>query len=245
MAYVICETAKNIAKEGSIVDKFERFCWLIGADKVEKLAHATVVIIGCGGVGGYVIESLARSNIGKLIIVDYDVVSISNCNRQIIALDSTIGHKKVECFVDRIKEINRQCQVVAYDEKLTRENIGKIIGEEADFVVDACDDVFAKLVLIQYCIERDILMISSMGTGNRMDPSKLCITTLSKTQNDPLARVMRQKVKKAGITSEIPVCTSQEIPVKLQNKIASCSFVPASAGLLIASYVVSKLIKES
>lgn len=227
------------------MSKFERLEWLIGKNNLDILADKKVLVVGCGGVGGYVIEALVRSGIGHLVIVDYDVVSISNCNRQIIALDSTIGCKKVDCFAKRIYDINNTCQLTCYDVKLDDNNIETIIDDSIDFVVDACDDSDAKLALISYCSKKSIPIISSMGTGNRMDPSKLYITTLDKTMNDPLARVMRQKIRKAGIKNKVVVCTSLEIPVKLENRIGSCSFVPASAGLLIASYVIGNIKKEN
>lgn len=224
--------------------KFERLERLIGTINVCKLSKSTIAIVGCGGVGGYVIEALARSNVGNLILIDYDEVTPSNCNRQLIATDMTIGKKKVNCWKERINSINPSCQVTAIKDKLSEENIKDIIPTTTDFIIDACDDINAKLAIINYSLQNKIPCISSMGTGNRLDPSYLKITTLDKTYNDPLAKVMRQKVKQAKINGKIMVCTSTELPIKTKDKvIASCSFVPGGAGLLIASYVIRNIIK--
>lgn len=220
--------------------KFTRLENLIGAGSLEKLKNTTVLVIGLGGVGGYVVEALARSGVGNLVLVDYDRVDITNFNRQIIAVSDNIGKYKVNCFKERIKSINEECNVSTYNLKIDNDNIRDIFNIKIDFVVDAVDDVRAKVSIINYCLEHNIDFISSMGTGNRLDPSKLIITTLDKTYNDPLARVMRRKFNN---TKKITVCTSLEIPIKVKDKtvIGSNAFVPSSAGLLIASYIVGKI----
>ena len=226
--------------------KFDRLERLIGEKNVCVLADCCVCVVGCGGVGGYVIEALVRSNIGTLILIDPDVVTLTNYNRQLIATDQTINQKKVISFQNRIASINDKCRVIIHDDKLNDENIEQLIPKTVDYVVDACDDTKAKLAMIAYCTKYHLPFISAMGTGNRIDPSQLAITTLDKTCNDPLAKVMRQKVKKSGIKQKITVCTSYEIPIKTTDTtIASCSFVPGSAGLLIASHVVDNLIKKT
>ncbi len=223
---------------------FARLEPLVGKDNIKLLKNKTILIIGCGGVGGYVIEALARSAIGNIILVDFDKVEITNFNRQIIATSNNIGKYKVECFKERISTINKECNVSTYCLKLDENNIKDIFNTKIDFVVDAVDDVNAKISIINYCIKHDIDFISSMGTGNRLDPSKLVITTLDKTYNDPLARTIRRKIKDKSIMKKITVCVSLELPNNTTNKsvIASTAFVPSSAGLLIASYIIRKII---
>ena len=222
--------------------KFNRLENLIGSFSLEKLKSSTVLIVGLGGVGGYVVEALARSGIGNLILADYDKVDITNFNRQIIAVNDNIGKYKVDCFKERIESINEECNVISYNLKIDNENIKDIFNTKIDFVVDAVDDVRAKVSIINYCLENNIDFISSMGTGNRLDPSKLTIMTLDKTYNDPLARVMRSKFDKS-IQKRITVCISTELSLKVKDKtvIGSNAFVPSSAGLLIASYIVRKI----
>ena len=222
--------------------KFTRLENLIGSFSLEKLKKSTILVIGLGGVGGYVVEALARSGIGNLILVDYDKVDITNFNRQIIAVNSNIDKYKVNCFKERIEGINEYCNVITYNLKLDNDNIKDIFNTKIDFVVDAVDDVRAKVSIINYCLENNIDFISSMGTGNRLDPSKLTIMTLDKTYNDPLARIIRSKFDKS-IQKRITVCTSLELPIKVKDKsvIGSNAFVPSSAGLLIASYIVRKI----
>ena len=223
--------------------KFNRLENLIGSFSLEKLKKSNVLVFGLGGVGGYVVEALTRSGIGNLILVDYDKVDITNFNRQIIAVNENIGKYKVDCFKERIDSINEGCNVITYKLKIDSNNIKDIFNTKIDFVVDAVDDVSAKVAIINYCLEHNIDFISSMGTGNRLDPSKLTITMLDKTCNDPLARVMRSKFDKS-VQKKISVCTSAELPIKVKDKsvIGSNAFVPSSAGLLIASYIIRKLI---
>ena len=223
--------------------KFSRLENLIGILSLEKLKSSTVLIVGLGGVGGYVVEALARSGIGNLILVDYDRVDITNFNRQIIAINNNVNRYKIDCFKDRIRDINEECNVIIYNLKVNSTNIKDIFNNNIDFVVDAVDDIKAKELIINYCMENNIDFISSMGTGNRLDPSKLLVTTLDRTYNDPLARIMRSKFDKK-IQKKITVCTSIEVPLKVKDKtvIGSNAFVPSSAGLLIASYIVKKFI---
>ncbi len=224
--------------------ELSRLSLLIGKENIEKLSKKTVLVLGLGGVGGYVVEALARSGIGHLYIVDYDTIDITNVNRQLIALQTTIGKKKAEAWQHRIKEILPTCQVTVIQEKIEEENISILFQEPIDFVVDACDTLNTKFALIQYCFSNQIPLITCLGTGKRMDPSQLEITELKKTSNDPMARILRKKVKEANISAKIPVVWSREIPKKIEERtIASSIFVPASAGILIASYVVKKLLE--
>lgn len=224
--------------------KFSRLTKIIGDDNLNTLSNKTVLVLGCGGVGGYVIEALARSSVGKLIIVDYDVVDQSNINRQIIALDSTIGLKKVDVLEKRIKDINSECSVIKVDSFIDKDNFSDLFKLDIDFFVDACDTVSTKKIAIMECLKRQIPFISCMGTGNKFDPSKLEITDIRKTINDPLVRMLRKFVKDERINDKILVLSSSELPVKTGDRTpGSTAFVPSSAGLLIASYIVRYFIK--
>ncbi|MBR2678690.1 MAG: tRNA threonylcarbamoyladenosine dehydratase [Bacilli bacterium] len=224
--------------------KFSRLEKVIGKDNLDKLKGKSVLILGIGGVGGYVVEALARSGIGTLILVDFDKVDESNINRQIIALDSTIGKLKVDVLEKRIKDINEGCKVIKIDKFIELDNIDELFNYEIDYLVDACDYIPTKKAIVKECLKRKIKFISSMGTGNKLDPSKLEITDLRKTVNDPLARIMRKFIKDEKITGKITVLSSTEVPVKTgESTPGSTAFVPSSAGLLIASYVVRSLIK--
>ena len=223
--------------------KFDRLSRVIGDDKVLQLTEKTVLVLGVGGVGGYVCEALARSGIGKLIIVDFDLVDETNINRQIIALDSTIGLKKVDVLENRIKDINSGCEVIKIDKFIDKDNLFELFNYDIDYFVDACDTMTVKKMVITECIKRKIKFISSMGTGNKLDPSKLEIVDIRKTINDPLAKVIRKFVKDEKINSKVMVLSSSELPVKTGDRTpGSTAFVPASAGLLIASYVVRQFI---
>lgn len=218
------------------MSEFSRVSMLID---INQLKNKAVAIVGIGGVGGYVAESLARSGVGKLILVDYDVVDETNINRQIIALHSTIGKEKVSLMEERIHDICEDTQVVSYRIMYGEENRYDIFSEKIDFLVDACDIVRSKQILITECLNRGIPFISSMGTGNRLDPSKLTVTDLAKTEGDPLARIMRKWAKDRGIRTPIPVLYSSELAIKTGTRQpGSLIFVPASAGLLIGSYIV-------
>ena len=225
--------------------KFSRLEKLIGKENINILKNTSVLILGVGGVGGYVVESLARSGIGTLILVDFDIIDITNINRQIIALDSTIGLKKVDVLEKRIKDINENCQVIKVDKFIDKNNINELFKYKFDYLVDACDSVPTKEQVIIECLKRDINFISSMGTGNKFDPSKLEICDIRKTYNDPLAKIIRKFVKDSKINKKVTVLSSTELPVKLHDKTpGSTSFVPPSAGLLIASYIVRKIIEK-
>lgn len=230
---------------GEFQHKFSRLEKLIGKENINILKNTSVLILGVGGVGGYVVESLARSGIGTLILVDFDIIDITNINRQIIALDSTIGLKKVDVLEKRIKDINENCQVIKVDKFIDKNNINELFKYKFDYLVDACDSVPTKEQVIIECLKRNINFISSMGTGNKFDPSKLEICDIRKTYNDPLAKIIRKFVKDNKINKKVTVLSSTELPVKLHDKTpGSTSFVPPSAGLLIASYIVRKIIEK-
>ena len=219
--------------------RFDRFSKLIGKENVELLNDKCVMVLGVGGVGGYVCEALARSGIGKLILVDYDIIDETNINRQIIALTSTIGMKKVDVLEKRIKDINEYCEVVKIDKFIGSENLEELFDYDMDFFVDACDTMTTKKAIIKKCIDKKINFISSMGTGNKFDPSKLEIIDIRKTINDPLAKVIRKFIKDEKINKKVMVLSSTELPIKTGDRTpGSTAFVPPAAGLLIASYVV-------
>lgn len=225
--------------------KFDRFKKLISEDSFENISSKTVLVVGVGGVGGYVVEALVRSGIGKIIIVDGDMVDETNINRQIIALSSTVGQSKVDVFEKRIKDINEKCEVIKINKFIDASNIDVLFDYEFDYLVDACDTVSTKLALIDRCILVKRKFISSMGTGNKLDPSMLEIVDVRKTVNDPLARIVRKHVKDKRINDKVLVLSSRELPIKTGDRTpGSTSFVPSSAGLLIASYIIRTFINE-
>ena len=225
--------------------KFDRFKKLISEDSFENISSKTVLVVGVGGVGGYVVEALVRSGIGKIIIVDGDMVDETNINRQIIAISSTVGQSKVDVFEKRIKDINEKCEVIKINKFIDASNIDILFDYEFDYLVDACDTVSTKLALIDRCILEKRKFISSMGTGNKLDPSMLEIVDVRKTVNDPLARIVRKHVKDKRINDKVLVLSSRELPIKTGDRTpGSTSFVPSSAGLLIASYIIRTFINE-
>lgn len=222
-----------------------RTAGLIGEEGVRTLAGKTVMLFGVGGVGGYVAEALVRAGIGRLILVDHDVVSDSNRNRQIIAALDTVGQPKVGVFARRAASINPDCTVETLQTFVTPENLSSLIPDPApDYLIDAIDNVSAKIAIALYAKEHGIPLIASMGTGNKLHPELLRIGDLSKTSVCPLARVMRVELRRRGIT-HLPVLYSTELPVKTGERVpASISFVPAAGGLLIAARVVNDFLAE-
>ena len=224
---------------------FERLELLIGKDNLDKIQSTKVLIVGVGGVGGECAVSLVRSGIKDIVIIDFDKVDITNLNRQVVAYHSTIGKKKVDVLESILKDINPDCNVSKYDIFLDKGNIKEMFDrEKPGFIIDCCDSKETKKSIILESLERNINFISSMGTGNKLDPSLLEITDISKTNNDPLARIFRKWVKDEKINKKIPVLCSKEVPVHTGRVVSSSSFVPNSAGLLIASYVIRKIINK-
>lgn len=227
---------------------------ILGEDSLIKLANSKVAIFGIGGVGSYAVEGIARCGVGKFILVDGDVVEQSNLNRQLIALNSTIGIPKVEVAKQRILDINPNADIDARHMYFDANSPFDFNG--IDFIVDAIDSITSKLILIEKAKEFDIPIISSMGTGNKLDAMQFKIADISKTKVCPLARVMRKELKDRKI-SNVPVIYSEEEPMKPQvseellkasgkRQIpASVSFVPSVAGLLIAQYVIKTLIENN
>lgn len=227
-------------------DQYSRTEMVIGAEAVEKIKSASVIVFGIGGVGSYVVEGLARAGVGRLILVDNDVVDITNINRQLPALHSTVGKPKAQVMADRVKDINPDCDVDAAICFFMPDNADEFDFSEVDYVVDAIDTVTGKLALIEKAYNDNVPVISSMGTGNKLDPSVFKITAIEKTKVCPLAKVMRKELKNRGIQG-VKVLYSEEEPIKHegQRTPGSISFVPSVAGLMIAGEVVRDLISKS
>ena len=226
-------------------NRYIRTQWLIGEDAVENLKRSSVLLFGIGGVGSYTAEALARSGVGKITIVDCDTVSITNINRQIPALTSTVGKNKTDVMAERMRDIAPDAEIETINVFVSPETIDRFDFSKYDFVIDAVDNVTAKLLIIKGCDAIDTPVISCMGTGNKLDPSRFKITDISKTQTCPLARVMRRELKKAGVSKCLALWSDEE-PVKLQEGErlpGSISFVPATAGLRIAGEVILRLAK--
>lgn len=233
------------------MNQFARTAMLYGSDGIERLHNSRVAIFGIGGVGGYVAEALARSGVGSLDLIDNDTVSLTNLNRQIIALHSTIGQSKVAVMQQRIADIHPDCRVNAYPLFFNKDTQAQFDFSQYDYVVDAIDSVTSKLLLTEICTTLQVPLIASMGTGNKTDPTQLQITDISKTSYDPLARVMRYELRKRGIRHLTVLCSTEQPKKPVQesgetiaekrNIPASNAFVPSAAGLAIAAKVVNDL----
>lgn len=233
---------------------FSRTEQLLGTTALARLFAARVAVFGIGGVGGYAAEALARSGIGALDLVDNDTVSLTNLNRQIVALHSTIGQYKVDVMKARIADISPQTKVTAHRVFFLPETANTFDFSQYDYVIDAVDTVSAKLAIIEKAVAAGVPVISCMGTGNKMDPTALKVTDIAKTSDCPLARVMRRELRARGI-AHLPVVFSAEQPFRAiaaqkdetSGKIppASAVFVPATAGLLLANEVVRSLIQNT
>lgn len=223
-------------------DQFERSRLLLGEEALERLREKTVAVFGIGGVGGYVAEALARTGVGTLHLIDNDRVSTSNINRQVIALHSTVGRYKTEVMGERILDINPQAEVIIHNCFFLPENADSFTFSGYDYVVDAVDTVTAKLEIIMRAKEAGVPVISSMGAGNKLDPSLFEVADIYETSVCPLARVMRRELKKRDI-KKLKVVYSKEEPLK-QRIPGSVAFVPSVAGLLIAGEVIRDIIQS-
>ena len=238
------------------MERFNRALLLIGDENLEKLKKASVAVFGVGGVGGYAVESLVRSGVGKITVFDNDTVALSNINRQIIATEHTLGKDKVEAVKDRLLAINPNLNIVCNKVFYLPENAGKYPLNEYDYIIDAVDTVSAKIEIITRAKKAGVPVISCMGTGGKTDPTALKVADIEKTKGCPLARVMRRELKSRGI-KEVKIVYSEEIPVNFNKDLAedvkngsrkapsSMIFVPASAGILLAREVVFDIIKRS
>lgn len=247
---------------------FSRTELLLGEEALNKLKNHKIVVFGIGGVGSFVVESLARAGIGNLTLIDNDTISISNLNRQIHANITTINKSKVQVMKDRIMSINPECNVIIHETFVTKDNIGEIIPKDANYVVDAIDTVTSKLALAEWCTLNNIKIIASMGTGNKLNPTEFKVADIYSTKICPLAKVMRHELKKRGI-EKLKVVYSEEVPLKPREQKnlspstntsdakenedksititkrqtpGSISFVPPVAGMIIASEVIKDLL---
>ena len=221
---------------------FDRLELLIGKENIEKISKINVLIVGIGGVGGTALEALVRSGVKNITIIDKDVFSESNLNRQILSTRDSIGLYKVDVGINRCKSINPDVNITGLKINLDEKNVNEL--EYFDYIIDACDDINAKLSLMQYASRNNIKLISSMGTGKRLNPSNVIITRLDKTSNDPLAKKMRYEARKRGLKLNIPVVCSKEEPINNDRVIASSIFVPSTAGLILAYYIIEKVIND-
>lgn len=225
-------------------DRFQRTKLLLGDENFSKLTAATVAIFGVGGVGSFAVEALARSGVGRLILIDKDNIDATNINRQIHALDSTVGRSKVEVMRERIHDINPAAQVDTIQKFfLPDENVEDFFICRYDYVVDAIDTLSAKIFLVEECTRRDVKIISSMGAGNKLDATRFKVSDIFKTTTDPVAKIMRKQLRLRGIKN-LRVVWSDETPRPVKNFIGSAAFVPSVAGLIMAGEVVKDLLSE-
>ncbi len=215
---------------------------LIGDDAVKKLEESKVAVFGIGGVGSYCVEALARAGIGTIALIDRDTVEESNLNRQLIADNNTLGRSKVSVAAQRIHSINPDCRILEYEIFYLPETSDRISLSEFDYIADAIDTVTGKLCIIENAYKADVPVISSMGTGNKLDPTAFEVADIYKTDICPLARVMRRECKKRGI-DHLKVVYSRETPVLKEQTPASISFVPPVAGMIMAGEIIKDLIK--
>ena len=223
----------------------ERMELLLSKDNIDKIVNAKVLIVGIGGVGGACFEALVRLGVKNITVIDNDTFSLSNLNRQLLSNMNNIGNLKVNEAVLRAKSINPDILVEKHEMFLNEANIDEINIRQYDYVFDCCDTVTTKYLLIKKCIDHDVKIISSMGTGNRLDPTKVVIKDIWKTDNDPLARAMRKILRDKGIKNKVPVVTSLELPVKTHsNVVGSVSLVPNVAGFIMASWFFNDIIDK-
>jgi tRNA A37 threonylcarbamoyladenosine dehydratase len=248
-----------------MLHKFSRTELLIGEEGLAKLNEAKVAVFGIGGVGSYTVEALARAGTGKLVLIDYDDICLTNINRQIHALHSTVGDAKVEAMKKRVLDINPKAEVEVHHQFLSKETADLLIRKDYSYIVDAIDTVTAKLLLIQKAKEMEIPVVSSMGAGNKLDAAGFQVADISETRICPLAKVMRKELRKRGIGQGVKVVYSPEVPITPIKELADCkdfcicpnqdanctkkrqipgsiSFVPAVAGLILAGEVINDLL---
>ena len=245
-----------------MLHQFSRTELAIGPEGLERMRNSTVAVLGIGGVGSIAAEALARTGIGRIILIDKDVVDITNINRQIHALTTTVGQPKADLMKERIGLINPECEAISLRMFYTEETYEQLFEYPLDYVVDASDTIIYKIHLIKQCLERNIPVISSMGAANKMDPSRFKVADISKTHTDPIARVVRTKLRKDGIKKGVKVVFSDEEPMKPREDVtqrivpetapdirkaqqppSSNAFVPPVAGLIMVSEVVKDLMK--
>ena len=245
-----------------MLHQFSRNELAIGTEGLEKLKNTTVAILGVGGVGSFAAEACARSGVGRIILVDKDNVDITNINRQLVAYLSTVGKSKSAVMKERIADINPECEVIDMHMFYTEETYESFFDLRPDYVIDASDTVVYKIHIIKECLKRKIPIISSMGAANKMDPTRFQIADISKTHTDPLAKVIRTKLRKEGIKKGVTVVFSDESPIVIRPDVAeyvgkpeaeirkakmppsSNAFAPSVAGLVAASWVINKILAD-
>mgnify|MGYP001449031867 CR=1 FL=1 len=246
-----------------MLHQFSRTELAVGPEGLDKLRGSTVAVLGIGGVGSIAAEALARTGVGRLILIDKDVVDITNINRQIHALTTTVGQPKADLMAERIKLINPECDVISLRMFYTEETYEQLFEYPLDYVLDASDTISYKIHLIKQCLERKIPIISSMGAANKMDPTRFQVVDISKTHTDPIARVVRTKLRREGIKKGVKVVFSDEEPMKPREDVtqrivpenapeirkaqqppASNAFVPPVAGLIMVSVIVKDLLAD-
>lgn len=249
-----------IQVSGQTPQWLERTEMLMGQEALGRLRHATVVVAGLGGVGAYAVEMVARAGVGRMIIVDSDRVSVTNKNRQLLAMDSTLDRLKTEVMSARLLDINPELKLVAVDEYLTEENIAGVLEKACasagivrpDFLIDAIDTLAPKIALISYCVHSGIPLVSSMGAGAKLDATKVRLADLSKSYNCPLAFILRKKLRKIGISKGFPVVFSEELPDRSaivptegernkKSQVGTVSYIPAVFGCICAQAAVTAI----
>ncbi len=224
---------------------FERTLKILNANDFLKIQRAHILLVGLGGVGGMALECLVRLGFLNITIVDGDTFEESNLNRQILCLKSTLNQDKVKVAEKRALDINPQVKITPIKQFLTKDNLDDLFKQDYDYIIDACDTITIKVLLIKKASEKHIKIISSMGTGNRLNPGDVMLTTLNKTQNDPVAKVMRGILKKEGLPLNIPVVWSRELPLKKHNSTPdSLVLVPNCAGINLAYYVLNDILNS-
>lgn len=234
-------------------DIFSRTRMLVGDAAIQRLNMSRVILFGVGGVGSFAAEALARAGVGGIALVDNDLVTVTNINRQLVALHSTLGRKKIDVMAERIRDINPEAEAERYDIFLSAETLGMFDFSKYDYVLDAIDTVSAKLLLADCCDKTGTPIISAMGTGNKIDPAKLTVGDIFETSGDPLARIMRRELKKLGVQKlkvvysleepRKPVCEAEKTAGRRSTP-ASISFVPPAAGMILAGEAIKDLIRD-
>ncbi|NLD26773.1 MAG: tRNA threonylcarbamoyladenosine dehydratase [Acholeplasmataceae bacterium] len=221
------------------MNNLERLIYLFGPEKIEKLKAAKVAVVGLGGVGGIAALALARSGVGTLVLQDFDLVQESNINRQILANYQTLGRKKVEVCHEEVLKVNPECRIIALDERYNEES--SLFQNDFSYLIDAIDAVEDKFLLMKTCLEREINFISAMGAAKKLDPTKMAVMEIKKTTYDPLAKIIRRKLREENMTNPVMVVSSTEEVQKIPQ-LGSYMGVTATAGLLLADYIIKKII---
>lgn len=227
-----------------VMTMFDRLISLIGENNFQKIQNKKILLIGVGGVGSYALEALVRNGFTHITVIDYDKIDITNLNRQIITNSNNIGHSKVIEAILRAKNINLHIEIDGIEKKLVKDDLEDILKLDYDYIIDACDDINVKFALMEYSLHYKYKLISSMGTAKKLDPTKLSITTLDKTNNDPLAKILRKKVRDANINKKLWVVSSNEVPKNIST-LGTANLVPSVAGLLCVSYILNDIIKNN